>query len=326
MFGQSVTMTINGAYADSSGNARNSNKLQGKDSTALLAYTKVLVSSLGMPTCVQGDLLYGSGTNTYSKLAKNTTATRYLANTGTTNNPAWAQIALGTGVSGTLGYANGGTNATTQINAKTNMNYWTLQTASVNYNGSVGVNMNRAPNYAFESLGYARFEATMHNLTAYPYQFINLQNDSAANGLTILACSDGNTTYGGVWINFCDAGNVSYGQIYQDPLTGSAILTTPSDVNLKKNIIDTKLDINTLMQIKVRDYQFKKSKYQSTGFIAQELYAIYPSLVYKPKDSKSNWQVNYQGLIPLLVKSIQDQQAEISDLTKRIEKLEKLIK
>ena len=58
IFGQSVTMTINGAYADSSGNARNSKKLQGKDSTALLAYTKALVSSLGMPTCVQGDLLY----------------------------------------------------------------------------------------------------------------------------------------------------------------------------------------------------------------------------------------------------------------------------
>jgi hypothetical protein len=46
-----------------------------------------------------------------SALAKNTTATRYLSNTGTTNNPAWAQIDLTNGVTGILPVANGGTNA-----------------------------------------------------------------------------------------------------------------------------------------------------------------------------------------------------------------------
>ncbi len=61
----------------------------------------------------QGDTLYASAANTLSKLAKDTNATRYLSNTGTSNNPAWAQVALGTGVSGTLPVANGGTNAST---------------------------------------------------------------------------------------------------------------------------------------------------------------------------------------------------------------------
>ena len=60
----------------------------------------------------QGDLLYASAANTLARLAKNTTATRYLANTGTNNNPAWAQIDLSNGVTGTLPIANGGTNAT----------------------------------------------------------------------------------------------------------------------------------------------------------------------------------------------------------------------
>jgi hypothetical protein len=58
----------------------------------------------------QGDLLYASGANTLARLAKDTNATRYLSNTGTTNNPAWAQISLTAGVSGILPVANGGTN------------------------------------------------------------------------------------------------------------------------------------------------------------------------------------------------------------------------
>lgn len=57
----------------------------------------------------QGDLLYASATNTLSTLAKNTTATRYLANTGTSNNPNWDQVNLTNGVTAILPAGNGGT-------------------------------------------------------------------------------------------------------------------------------------------------------------------------------------------------------------------------
>ena len=60
----------------------------------------------------QGDLIYGSAANTPARLAKDANATRSLTNTGSSNNPAWAQVALATGVSGTLPVANGGTGAT----------------------------------------------------------------------------------------------------------------------------------------------------------------------------------------------------------------------
>jgi hypothetical protein len=59
-----------------------------------------------------GDIMYASAANTPARLAKSTTSTQYLANTGTSNVPAWNEVALATGVSGTLPVANGGTGAT----------------------------------------------------------------------------------------------------------------------------------------------------------------------------------------------------------------------
>lgn len=74
----------------------------------------VLLSSGGatIPATVQGDLLYASASNTLSALAKSATATRYLSNTGGSNNPAWAQVDVTNGVTGTLPAANGGTGVT----------------------------------------------------------------------------------------------------------------------------------------------------------------------------------------------------------------------
>jgi len=53
-----------------------------------------------------GDILYASATDTLTALAKSTSATRYLSNTGTSNIPAWAQINLANGVTGNLAVGN----------------------------------------------------------------------------------------------------------------------------------------------------------------------------------------------------------------------------
>ncbi len=90
--------------------------LGGSPTTALLAAASITVGwsgtlavtrgGTGLGTATQGDILYGSAANTYSALPKDTNATRYLSNTGTTNNPAWAQVNLANGVMGDLPYAN----------------------------------------------------------------------------------------------------------------------------------------------------------------------------------------------------------------------------
>ena len=62
--------------------------------------------AITLPSVVQGDLLYGSAVNVISTLAKDTNASRYLSNQGASNNPAWNQVNLPDGVTGTLPDAN----------------------------------------------------------------------------------------------------------------------------------------------------------------------------------------------------------------------------
>lgn len=62
-------------------------------------------------TTAQGDVLYSSSANTIAGLTKDANATRYLSNTGTSNNPAWAQVDVSNGITGVAPIANGGTNA-----------------------------------------------------------------------------------------------------------------------------------------------------------------------------------------------------------------------
>ncbi len=71
-----------------------------------ILFTGVRKAFASLAAIAQGDLFYGSGTNTIAALTKNTTATRYVANTGTNSNPAWAQVDLSNGVTGNLPVAN----------------------------------------------------------------------------------------------------------------------------------------------------------------------------------------------------------------------------
>ncbi len=80
--------------------------------TDVQAQNAALTALAGL-TLAQGDILYATGAGAIVNLAKNATATRYLSNTGTSNNPAWAQVDLSNGVTGNLAVArlNGGTSA-----------------------------------------------------------------------------------------------------------------------------------------------------------------------------------------------------------------------
>jgi hypothetical protein len=99
--------------------------------------------------------------------------------------------------------------------------------------------------------------------------------------------------------------------------------TEPSDRRLKNNIVNTHFGITDLMKIQVRDYVYKAdaSKTQVTGFIAQELYEIFPNAVSKPAKAEDMWSVDYGKVTPLLVKAVQEQQATIEAQQKQIDEL-----
>lgn len=78
----------------------------------------------GVASYTQGDIIFYNSGTAFTKLAKDIGTTRYLSNTGTSNNPAWAQINLPSGVTGILPVANGGTGVWVDYSATSTVTGW----------------------------------------------------------------------------------------------------------------------------------------------------------------------------------------------------------
>ena len=112
---------------------------------------------------------------------------------------------------------------------------------------------------------------------------------------------------GGSVIDF-SASSVNVGNI---TVSGSStVYNTSSDVRLKENVVPTVLGLEELNEIQVHDFSFISDPTHSMtqGFIAQELYEVYPHAVtVGGEDEKINpWSVDYGRITPLLVKAIQE--------------------
>ena len=151
----------------------------------------------------------------------------------------------------------------------------------------------------------------------------NAGNTTTSDGLWIQAGS--NTTRNAVFAYFTRPDATAIGSISQTSATTVAYNTT-SDRRIKENIVDSASGLDLLAKIKVRDYNYiaDPNKQTQQGFIAQELYNIYPQAVtVGGEDAKTHpWQVDYGKLTPLLVKSVQDLQSENDQLKARADKAE----
>lgn len=108
-----VAMTTSPAFTTPSLGVATATSLNGLTVTASTgtltipnATTLQTAGNTSLSTIAQGDLWYGSAAGVKSSLAKDTNATRYLSNQGTSNNPSWNQVNLANGVTGNLGVAN----------------------------------------------------------------------------------------------------------------------------------------------------------------------------------------------------------------------------
>jgi hypothetical protein len=162
-----------------------------------------------------------------------------------------------------------------------------------------------------------------------------LDDTHRSNAITIL--KNGNTTIAGT----ITAGAMTYpnrdstvGLFLATNANGIAEWTSipntvPSDIRLKKEIKPIETSLSQLLKLSPVSY-VKKSSLASTnynikenGFIAQELQKLFPELVVEGNDKDKLLSVNYISLIPILTKSIQEQQQQIADQDKVNEALKK---
>lgn len=103
----------------------------------------------------------------------------------------------------------------------------------------------------------------------------------------------------------------------QSCIFNGGLISCSSDIRLKKNVENISYGLSNLMDLRPVDFIWKSDGDNSSknlGFIAQEVESLIPELV--SEDPGTGYkQLNSLGLIPILTKSIQEQQAQINDLS-----------
>jgi hypothetical protein len=106
---------------------------------------------------------------------------------------------------------------------------------------------------------------------------------------------------------------------YDGSATLSGDLTINSDARLKSNIISLGSTLAKLMMIDGKSYTIKTNQAESKiGLLAQEVQKVFPELVKTTKDKDNTLSVNYQGLIPVLINAIKEQQKQIIELKNKL--------
>jgi hypothetical protein len=129
------------------------------------------------------------------------------------------------------------------------------------------------------------------------------------------------STNGNNMVNFFNQGDGYVASIVVNNST--VIYGVGSDYRLKEDYKDFN-GLEKLSAIKVYDFKYKIDGYRMEGVIAHELQEVVPYAVTGVKDEKNNdgtdkiQNVDYSKIVPILVKAIQEQQAQIEELKAKI--------
>ena len=168
------------------------------------------------------------------------------------------------------------------------------------------------------------------NVSGFEQFVMKIENTANSNsdrdeGLEIVAGhASYNSSQQSSFIQFTSPDGDYCGRIRQSG-NNAVEYTSASDERLKENIHSTRYGLADLMKIKVVDYNYKTDNPEDvqTGFLAQQLYAAYPPPVSIGGEDPKNdpWMVEYGALTPLLVKAMQEQQAQIENQQATIQQL-----
>jgi len=96
-----------------------------------------------------------------------------------------------------------------------------------------------------------------------------------------------------------------------------------SDARLKSNIISLGSTLSKLLLIDGKSYTMKKDGDKKIGVLAQDIQKVFPELV--TEDDNEMLAVNYQGLVPVLINAIKEQQSEIDTYRNEVSELREMV-
>ncbi len=198
------------------------------------------------------------------------------------------------------------------------------------------------------------FRTTSTGPNTYGVGVYSVTNNTSTNNTNygVLAVTSGagagTRTYG-VYSNlFAPAGNVNYAIYGNAPVganswagffQGNTFCTglyVGSDGNIKVDIKDEENALGKIMKMRAVTYKFDPNQKdlnlpeeEQHGFVAQEVNGVLPEVVKKTrysiadgdgveKESKEYLSLNYLGLISILYKGVQEQQAQINELKAKL--------
>lgn len=100
-----------------------------------------------------------------------------------------------------------------------------------------------------------------------------------------------------------------------------------SDARLKKNIHNLNYGLGQLMKLRPVSFDWKNTPNAKTnlGFLAQEVEQVIPEAIVKGDDQNHTLGMNYSELLPVVIRSVQQQQQQIADQLKTIQMQQKTI-
>ncbi|MBK7148175.1 MAG: tail fiber domain-containing protein [Bacteroidetes bacterium] len=191
--------------------------------------------------------------------------------------------------------------------------------------GSLTIGMNRSAgtsNVDFWNNTDPNNAAAALNATDRGFNFRNFRNNSGACAESLLATLNGlgtltlsNVGGGGGQVNAYAFNNISDARVKRnvqsihEPLMQKVMQLNPvtyvfSDVYYEPN-----------HKLEIKEHTFDRKE---IGFLAQEVYRLFPEVVSKPTDESNElWAIDYSKLTVVLLKAIQEQQVKMDALEKK---------
>ena len=174
---------------------------------------------------------------------------------------------------------------------------------------------------------YLSFVIGVHNKTDETPnpEYFSYQN-------TAFVIGNGGYDIEGSYVGTSDTFSNAFEVLFDGTTTIAGDLNINSDARLKANIISLGATLSKLLQIDGKTYTMKKdaNHKKKIGLLAQDIEKVFPELVTETNDIKS---VNYQGLVPVLINAMKEQQEEIdsyktelSNQRKEIDELKTMVK